>query len=128
MAQFRDTWPALAPEWLTTGFAEKYMYTLELQRDILLDKMNQAIKIRWPGQGDASQLPYLAHDRQIFQGPNEPVDQFIQRLIASLRRVGDCAGHGSRCWSSCRRTFSGPTRTGRRRCLRPRSSEARIPR
>ncbi len=88
MAQFRDTWPALAPEWLTTGFAEKYMYTLELQRDILLDKMNQAIKIRWPGQGDASQLPYLAHDRQIFQGPNEPVDQFIQRLSAAFDSWG----------------------------------------
>ena len=88
MAQFRDTWPALAPEWLTTGFAEKYMYTLELQRDILLDKMNQAIKIRWPGQGDASQLPYLAHDRQIFQGPNEPVDQFIQRLIGAFDAWG----------------------------------------
>ena len=88
MSQFRDTWPALAPEWLTTGFAEKYMYTLELQRDILLDKMNQAIKIRWPGQGDASQLPYLAHDRQIFQGPNEPVDQFIQRLIAAFDSWG----------------------------------------
>ena len=78
--QYRDQWPALAPEWLTTGNAERYMYTLEYCRDLLVEKMNQAIQIRLPGQGDASQLPYLANDRLLVQGPAEPDANFVIRL------------------------------------------------
>lgn len=77
---FRNNFYALCPPWLTTGNAEKYMYTLQLCTDLLLDKTNQAIKIRMPGQGDVSQIPYLAFDRQLTQGIHETPQQFVVRL------------------------------------------------
>ena len=84
MTQFRDSWVAIAPPWLRTGVGEKFMYTLELARDVLMDKINQAVKIRIPGQGDASQLPYLANDRGLVQGPAETDASFITRLTGSI--------------------------------------------
>jgi hypothetical protein len=80
MTQFRDNFYSLVPPWLATGNAERYFYTLELMRDLLMEKCNQAIKIRLPGQGDASQIPYLAFDRQLLQGPLESDASFITRL------------------------------------------------
>jgi hypothetical protein len=80
VSQFRDNFYAFVPPWLSTGNAEKYIYTLELMRDLLMEKANQAVKIALPGLGDVSQIPYLAHDRQLVQGPLEPTDSFIVRL------------------------------------------------
>src|ERR1700761_7780890 len=78
--QFRDSFYQFVPPWLSTGNAEKYFYTLELMRDLLMEKGNQAIKIRLPGQGDVSQIPYLAFDRQLIQGPLESTASFVVRL------------------------------------------------
>ena len=78
--QYRDTWKTLAPEWLTDGEAERYMYTLQLCTDLLVEKATQATSIRFPGEGDPSQLPYLAHDRMLEQGPAEPDASFARRL------------------------------------------------
>jgi|HubBroStandDraft_1064217.scaffolds.fasta_scaffold21327_2 hypothetical protein len=86
--QFRDNWPALAPPWLRTGNAERFMYTLELSRDYLCEKAFQATTIRIPGLGDPSQIPYLAFDRQLQQGPAEPNASFLGRLQASLQTWG----------------------------------------
>ena len=86
--QYRDQWPALAPPWLTTGNAERYMYTLQLCTDLLLEKMNQATRIRLPGQGDVSQIPYLAHDRALVQGPGEPNASFVLRLQEAFAAWG----------------------------------------
>lgn len=83
-AQFRDLWYKYAPPWLSTDNAERYMYSIEFCRDVLLDKMDQAIRIRMPGQGDLSQLPYLANDRAIVQGPAETDAAFIIRLQTAI--------------------------------------------
>jgi hypothetical protein len=91
MAQYRDSFYALVPPWLSTGNAEKYMYTLGLMRDFLVEKANQAIKIRWPGQGDASQIPYLAFDRVLEQGPLEPNAGFLSR-VRIARQLWDESG------------------------------------
>lgn len=61
------------------------MYTLGLVSDLLLDKCNQAQRIRMPGQGDVSQIPYLADDRVLVQGPAESNANFIVRLRKSLK-------------------------------------------
>ena len=82
--QFRNTWYDLAPEWLTTGTAERYMYTLQLMSDALMEKATQAVTIRFPGLGDVSQLPYLAHDRQLTQGANESDAAFAERLSGAF--------------------------------------------
>ncbi len=78
--QFRDSFYTFVPPWLRAGNGEKYMYTLEFMRDLLMEKASQAQAIRLPGQGDSSQIPYLAYDRQLVQGPLESNDSFILRL------------------------------------------------
>jgi hypothetical protein len=61
------------------------MYTMQLCTDLLLDKMNQAIHFRLPGQGDPSQLPYLANDRLLVQGPAETNATFVTRLQKAFK-------------------------------------------
>lgn len=82
--QFRTSWYRLAPPWLRTGNAERYMYTMQLMSDFLVEKSVQAMTIRLPGGGDASQLPYLANDRALVQGPAEPNSSFVNRLKAAF--------------------------------------------
>lgn len=94
-SQFRDNWYDLAPPWLTTGIAEKYLYTLQLCSDILLDKMDQAVRIRYPGQGDVSQLPYLAADRVLSQGPQESNAAFIGRLKQAFATWKEAGSRGA---------------------------------
>jgi hypothetical protein len=86
--QFRDQWYSLAPPWLTTGNAERYMYTLQLCSDLLMEKCNQAVQIRFPGQGDPSQLPYLSFDRQLQQATNESNRAFVARLSNAFNQWG----------------------------------------
>lgn len=86
-----DTWYTLAPPWLTTGAGEQYMLTLQLCTDLLVEKATQAVKIRFPGEGDPSQLPYLAHDRLLEQGPAETNASFVTRLkeaVPTWNRAG----------------------------------------
>jgi len=78
--QFRDQFYSLVPPWLQTGNAERYMYTLELCRDLLCEKAYQAMTIRLPGVGDYSNLPYLAFDRNLVQGLAESNAAFAGRL------------------------------------------------
>ena len=80
IVQYRSSWPDLCPPWLTQGNARLYMYTLQTLSDLLVDKMNQAIHFRLPGKGDPTQIPFLAHDRALVQGPAEPPDSFVARL------------------------------------------------
>lgn len=77
-----QTWPqrTLAAPWMSGPNADRYVSVLELMRDCLLEKAVEAVTIHLPGQGDLSQLPYLAHDRQLSQGPAETNAAFVIRL------------------------------------------------
>lgn len=78
--QFRDRFYDIVPPILKTGAGELYEYTLQLCTDLLMEKANQAIFVRFPGGGDPSQLPFLAFDRGLVQGPAEPDAGFAVRL------------------------------------------------
>ena len=78
--QMADWIKSASPPWLQSGAAEKFMFTLGYMSDLLLEKCNQAQKIRMPGQGDVSQIPYLAADRVLVQGPAESNAAFTGRL------------------------------------------------
>ena len=86
--QYRDQFYALCPPWLTTDDAEKFMYTMQACTDLLVEKANEAIQIRLPGLGDRSQIPYLANDRVLVQGPAEPDAGFIVRLREAFATWG----------------------------------------
>ena len=96
--QYRDQFYSLCPPWLTTGNAEKYMYTMELSRDLLLEKMNQAIRFRLPGLGDSSQLAYLAYDRQLSQGPAETDASFVSRLRGAFGAWAHAGARNAVLW------------------------------
>ena len=81
--QFRNDYSALPP-WLTTGNAERYEYAMRLCFDLLLEKANEAVEFRLPGKGDPSQLPYLANDRGLAQGPGETAAAFVLRLQSAI--------------------------------------------
>lgn len=78
--QQRDVVLALSPPWLATGNNERYMYTLGLSLDVLLEKLNQAMRAHMPGQGTATALPYIGLDRNMPQGPFESDDDYALRL------------------------------------------------
>lgn len=83
--QFRDRFYTIpVPPWLRTGNGEKYMYVLELMRDLLCQKAYEAMTIRLPGVGDESNIPYLAFDRNLVQGPAEPNASFTGRLTGAF--------------------------------------------
>ena len=86
--QYRDTWQSFAPPWLRTGVGEQYMYVLETARDMLMEKAAQAVLVRFPGQGDPSQIPYLCFDRGLVQGPLEPDSGVVARLQGALASWG----------------------------------------
>lgn len=86
--QFRDNFYGLVPPLLRTGTGERYEYVLQLSSDLLMEKAYQAIAIRLPGQGDVSQLPYLANDRALVQGPAESNASFVARLQGAFAAWG----------------------------------------
>jgi hypothetical protein len=63
-----------------TGYGLAYTQALASTRDTLINRAQQATLISLPGLGDPSQLPYLAHDRGLVQGPAEPNANFVLRL------------------------------------------------
>lgn len=79
-SQQRDAVKILSPPWLATGTNEKFMYNLGLSSDGLLEKMNQAMRARMPGQGTYTALTIIGLDRVITQGPSEPNADFALRL------------------------------------------------
>lgn len=87
--QQRDalTGPDLCPPWLcgNDSNAQKYMYCIGLGLDGLLEKMNEAMTAKLPGQADPSCIPLQAADRVFVQGPAESNASFIVRLQGAFQ-------------------------------------------
>ena len=84
MPGLRDVIKDLSPTWLQTGVAEKFLYVCGLGMDALLEKLNEGIRMRMPGYGDVSGLPYIGADRLITQGLSETAAAYVLRLKAWL--------------------------------------------
>jgi hypothetical protein len=92
LGQQRDTIQKLSPPWLATGDAEKFLYVIGLALDVLLEKLNQAMKAHMPGQNDPSSDPLLGADRGILQGIGESHASFslrLSRAFESWSRAGE---------------------------------------
>lgn len=83
-----QTWPArtLAPPWMSGPNADRYVSVLQFMSDALLEKATQAVTIHFPGQGNVSQIPYLANDRQLVQGLAESNASFVGRLKGAFKQ------------------------------------------
>jgi hypothetical protein len=94
----RDTIYLLSPPWLRPGadgnykgVAGKLMYVFGIMPDLLLEKMDQAMRAHMPGLGTPTANPYLASDRQLVQGPSETSTQFsgrLQKAFATWKTAG----------------------------------------
>lgn len=82
--QTRDQFKLMSPPWLSVGYGEKFGYVMGLMSDFLLEKSFQAMTIRVPGAGDSSQIPWLANDRVLVQGPGETDAAFVLRLQQAI--------------------------------------------
>lgn len=80
----RDAVKQISPPWLATGTGEKYLYNFGLASDVLLEKLNQAMRGHMPKYCDVTALPYLGADRVMAQGPFETTASFRIRLQTSF--------------------------------------------
>lgn len=79
-AQQRETVRRLSPPWLAGGFGERFLYAIGLASDVLLEKMDEAMKAHLPTYADPSALPAIGADRVMAQGVSELATSFAQRL------------------------------------------------
>ena len=99
----RDLILSIAPPWLRSGIRPgplnggmgdaKYIYQFGLLGDALLEKLDQAVRARMPGQGTVTALPILGDDRVLIQGPGEPDASFILRLKSFLQDWSYAGSH-----------------------------------
>ncbi len=73
----------------------RFLYTVGLLGDALIDKLEQALLARMPQRCDPSALPLLGADRMLAQGPGETPTQYALRLrqaFATWQRAGIDSG------------------------------------
>lgn len=81
--QMRSSGKALLPPWLKAfgGNAERFTFLFGQACDFLLEKQQEAMLAKCPGQlTDPSFIPLQADDRLMVQGPAESNSSFIARL------------------------------------------------
>lgn len=83
-ASQRDSIKQISPPWLSQGYGEKYLYNFGFLSDVLLEKMNQAMRAHMPLYCDSSALPFIGLDRSIPQGPREADAAYRIRLQTSF--------------------------------------------
>lgn len=103
----RDFVKAISPPWLigpgtpsvplpaAAGVAERFLYALSLGGDYLAQKVEDAIKMRFPGVGDPSALAQISDDRLIVRGFAESDVDYAARLrrwLTTWRYAGAARG------------------------------------
>ncbi len=77
-----------SPPTLQSGRAERYMYTLALAQEAILERAEQAILARFPQMANSTALPLLGSDRLIAQGLTEGNVSYAGRLRRALEDWG----------------------------------------
>src|ERR1019366_479691 len=91
----RDSGYAISPQWMRSYWFSRIMYSLWVQYDALLDAGGYAVLAGLPSRAPLDALQWIAKDRQIFQGPNEPTAAYVARLQQWLdlwRHAGSSTG------------------------------------
>ena len=68
------------PGWISTGNAEKVMYTLGLHMDVALHQVTEALQHRFPGKLSNESLPYLGYERKMVRGREETDETYATRM------------------------------------------------
>jgi hypothetical protein len=83
---FRDMVQAISPSWLQGFVGLRYMYSMAIQFDAIADAAAYAVRARFPDLAPPDAFQFLANDRQIDQGFQEPQSNFATRLTQWLDR------------------------------------------
>ena len=81
---FRVEGASLYPTYMQGPVWSAYLYSIEIMYDDLADTAAYAVRARFPQLAPFDALPWLAQDRQIFQGPSETSTSYVARLIQWL--------------------------------------------
>lgn len=77
---FRDQSDAISPPWLNGATGKAYRYSMSVMYDALADAGSYAVRFALPTYAPADALPWIQLDRQVDQGPNEPIASYTIRL------------------------------------------------
>ena len=83
---FRDMAQAISPSWLQGYVGSRFMYSMAICFDAIADGAAYAVRARFPDLAPADGFQYLASDRQIEQGFQEPLSYYATRLTQWLDR------------------------------------------
>ena len=81
---YRVLGAALYPTYMQGPVWSRYLYSLDIMHDDCVDTAAYAVRARFPQLAPFDALPWLAQDRQIFQGPSETATSYVQRLLQWL--------------------------------------------
>ncbi len=86
----RDSLLAIAPPWLSDPrqAGGKFLYTIGLATDALIDKCQQAIFARMPEKAQPDALALIGADRLVPQGPGETQAQYAGRVRGAFTLWG----------------------------------------
>jgi hypothetical protein len=83
---FRDMVAAISPSWLQGYTGSRFMYSMAIMFDALSDLSAYAVRARFPDLAPPDAFVYLANDRQIEQGFQEPQPSYAISLTQWLDR------------------------------------------
>jgi hypothetical protein len=89
---YRDLVRTIVPTWFRRGIAGKLFYVIALYFDALIELVDAAVRIRFPGAYGTESLPYLSRERRIRQGLGESDTSFAGRLCSYLDAHKDRGG------------------------------------
>ena len=79
-----ETGDSISPTYLSGPVWMRYRYSFSVILDSLTDSAAMAVRAAIPSLAPDDALPWIAQDRQIFQGPSETRAGYIARLIQWL--------------------------------------------
>jgi hypothetical protein len=85
----------ICPTYLAGPVGSRYLYSMAIIYDGLNDAAGYAVRARFPNYAPSDAYPWLAQDRQIFQGATETSTSYVARMIQWLdlwRHSGSSTG------------------------------------
>lgn len=90
---YRDWLPRAAPPWLQKGWGRKVLEEVGGAIDDQRDRLNQAVKARFPAYAPADALPQIGKDRTLLRGPTDTDATYGERLRTAWTTWELAGGH-----------------------------------
>lgn len=85
---FREAIEVLTPWWMRAGDGLAVLQSLAVMKDIMLERIQQSVLLRFPSHCPEDALPYIGADRVMPQIEDEPTADYRVRLLGWRGRWG----------------------------------------